>query len=355
MKILFVSSGNNKFGISPIVKAQGESLKAAGVEVEYFTVVGKGYKGYLKNIFRLRKHLKKNKYDIVHSHFFLSSVVATFANPKKLVVSLMGSDAYTSRLWNCLIKIFANRWDAVIVKSEKMKDILGLSNCNVLPNGVDFEKFYPIDKEIAREKLGWNNHKYVLFASSTNRPEKNFELASEAVELLNDKEIELDTLQDIPHDLIVYYLNAADVLLMTSKYEGSPNIIKEAMACNCPIVSTDVGDVKWVIGGTDGCYLISKKINDKKPALSLSKGKKTQSELIKETTDKLRHKSKKIDKSKSRSADVKAVTSGIKEALEFAEKIGRTKGRERIIELKLDSENVAAVILNIYAKTLNES
>lgn len=327
MKILFVSSGNNKFGISPIVKAQGESLQKAGIEIEYFTVVGKGYRGYIRNILRLRKYLKANSFDLVHSHFLLSSIVATLTHPPKLVVSLMGSDAYTSKFWNLLIKLFYKRWDATIVKSEKMRDILGLSNCNVLPNGVDFEKFYPIDKQTAREKLGWNKKRYVLFGSSPNRPEKNFKLAEEAVTELNS-EVEFVTLQDIQHDLIAYYLNAADVLLMTSKYEGSPNIIKEAMACNCPIVSKDVGDVRWVMGETEGCYLISEK-SPEGMASQNEKREMNNKERIKETSDKIR------------------------EALAFTDQVGRTKGRERIIELGLDSETVAKKIISIYKMVLS--
>ena len=113
MKVLFVSSGNNKAGISPIVKAQGESLvkikseRESKIELDYFTIVGKGFKGYIRNIFTFRKYLKAHNYDVVHSHFFLSSIVATFANPKKLVVSLMGSDAYTSPFWNFMITLFS--------------------------------------------------------------------------------------------------------------------------------------------------------------------------------------------------------------------------------------------------------
>lgn len=98
---------------------------------------------------------------------------------------------------------------------------------------------------------------------------------------------------------------------MTSNYEGSPNIIKEAMACNCPIISTDVGDVGWVVGNTEGCYLISEKIKDQ--------SKKNEAALIKETSKKLKHKENNIEELKFRSADVQDVASELKEALKFAE------------------------------------
>ena len=310
MKILFVSSGN-KAGISPIVKAQGESLKNNGIELEYFVITGKGLKGYLKNVFRLRKYLKAKNFDIVHSHFFLSSLVATLSKPNRLVVSLMGGDVYEKLFWKILINLLASRWDALIVKSEKMKQVLGLDDLNIIPNGVKIDSFYPIDQKAAREKLHWGNKKYILFDSNPSRPEKKFELAKKAVESLKDIDIELVTLNHIPHDQIVYYLNATNLLLMTSKYEGSPNIIKEAMACNCPLVSTDVGDVRWVIGNTNGCYLAS--------------------------------------------FDYKDVAQKIKKALQFSEKCGKTTGRDRITELNLDSETIAKKIIEVHKKVIQNA
>ncbi len=92
---------------------------------------------------------------------------------------------------------------------------------------------------------------------------KTSPLAQKAFDNLSVKEnIKLKTVYDIDYSLVPDYISAADVVLLTSHFEGSPNIIKEAMACNCPIVSTDVGDVREVIGNTEGCYISSFDPND---------------------------------------------------------------------------------------------
>jgi teichuronic acid biosynthesis glycosyltransferase TuaC len=304
MKVVFVSSGNNKYGVSPIIKAQGDSLKKAGINIEYFTIIGKGFVRYAINILIFRKYLKKNNVDLVHSHYFLSSLVATFSIPKKIVVSLMGSDVYTSKLWNIMIRLLSKVWNATIVKSECMKDVLYLDYFYVIPNGVNIKMYYPINKNKARKILGLSLNKYILFASNADRKEKNYKLAKNAFDILNMDCIELIQLKDIQPERVVYYLNAVNVVLMTSKYEGSPNIIKEAMACNRPIVSTDVGDVGWVMGNIKGCYI---------------------------TTE-----------------DPVDVSNKLRSALNYSEKYECTDGRQRIIQLGLESNIIANKIIDIY-------
>lgn len=309
MNVLFVSSGNNKFGIAPVVHAQGDSLKKSGIILEYFTIKGKGVIGYIKNIFKLRKHIKYNKYDLIHSHYILSAVVATCSKHPKIIVSLMGSDVFTAKYLNILIKLFhIYKWKATIVKSAEMKEILNLQNLFIIPNGVDLQKFYPIDKNEARARIGWQGEKYILFASYPERKEKNYLLAEAAIKNLSTLNTKLVTLMGVPHDEVCFYINAADVLLMTSNYEGSPNIIKEAMACNCPIISTNVGDVKWIIGDTEGCFI----------------------------TD----------------FNVECTSKKIIEALDFADNFGKTNGRERITELGLDSITIAKRIIEVYNQVL---
>jgi glycosyltransferase involved in cell wall biosynthesis len=147
-------------------------------------------------------------------------------------------------------------WSDIIVKSKDMYSDLNIKDAHIIPNGINMDRFKPINQDLAQKKLNWNkNKKHILFASDPNRLEKNFRLAKEAFDILDNQNIELHFLKDIENEKISYYYNASDVVLLTSLWEGSPNVIKEAMSCNRPIVSTDVGDVKIIIQDTKGCYI----------------------------------------------------------------------------------------------------
>lgn len=309
MKVLFVSSGNSG-KISPIIKNQGESLVKEGVDVGYFTIKGKGVLGYLKNIVPLKKFLKEDRCDVVHAHYSLSAFVTSLAGVKNLCVSLMGTDLKLSKCYKNIIKLFAFifHWKCIIVKSKDMYDDLGIKNAIIIPNGVDTERFRPLDKVECQKRLKWDsNIKHILFTSNPDRPEKNFQLALDSVNLIKDYDVELHFMKNVPNEETPIWYNAADVVLLTSLWEGSPNAIKEAMACNRPIVSTNVGDVKWIIGDTEGCYITA---------------------FNKEEC------SKKI----------------IKEAINNNITKGETNGRQRIIDLGLSSDTVAKNIIKIYDK-----
>ncbi|WP_027395889.1 glycosyltransferase family 4 protein [Aquimarina latercula] len=275
MNILFVSSGNSKNGISSLTKNQGESIMELGHQVTFFTIKGKGAIGYFKNIFTLNKFLKNTHFDVVHAHYSLSAIVASLAGAKPLIVSLMGSDVKASAILKYVIKLFSWLfWKQVIVKSQDMKDDSGLKKANVIPNGVNFKKFKQIPRSEAIIETGWDyNKKHILFAANPDRPEKNFALAKKAFSLIDNDEVILQKLEDIPNKKMPFYFNASDVILLTSLWEGSPNVIKEAMACNCKIVAVNVGDIKQVISSTKGCFVTKfdpKEISEKiKEALNL--------------------------------------------------------------------------------------
>lgn len=261
MFVLFVRSGNR--GVDPISTRQGLSLEKLGVKIVYYDIVGKGLLGYLNNLFKLKTYINQQKPEIIHAHYHLSGFLTVLTlSGTPIITSLMGSDVLTSgnlMLW--LIRLFSrNFWEWTIVKSNVVSSKLSSSKSTVIPNGVDLDAFYPIPQNAAIEKLNWNvHHLHILFASDPLRPEKNFNLASSAIDLLTSKkpDLEIHFLKDIVPEQMILYYNAADVLLLTSSYEGSPNVIKEAMACNCPIVATNVGDIKEVINEAQGCYITS--------------------------------------------------------------------------------------------------
>lgn len=276
MKILFVSSGNSANGIAPLVKNQGESLKNAGIEISYFTIYGKGILGYLKNRSKLRTLVKKNDFDVVHAHYTLSGWLCLLSFLKKpIVLSVMGSDAYGefningkrhfySYFFMLLTQLIQPFVKSIIVKSNNIKKYIYLKKkCHLIPNGVNFNLFKPQAKAISRSVLGLPpDKKIVLYLANSEDPRKNFKLLNNASSFLTNKEIEIINPYPISNKEFSDYLNACDVFVLTSFNEGSPNVIKEAMACNCPIVSTDVGDVNEVISGTPGCYLASFKPKD---------------------------------------------------------------------------------------------
>tara|TARA_B100000767_G_scaffold266079_1_gene282955 strand:- start:757 stop:1725 length:969 start_codon:yes stop_codon:yes gene_type:complete len=310
MKILFVCSGNSAFGISPITKNQGDSINKSDVVVSYFPIIGKGVLNYIKNIFLLKQHLSINKYDIVHAHYSSSAFVAALANTKLLVVSLMGSDVQGKYLSKLVINFFYKlSWNKIIVKSNRMQNHLGFKNISVVPNGVNLDVFYSMDKRECQKQLGWDyDKKHILFAANPTRPEKNFTLAKQAFSTLNNGNIVLHFLNNVSHEKMPLWMNSADVVMLVSLREGSPNVIKEAMACNCQIVSTDVGDVSWLLDGLDGCYITS--------------------------------------------FDPENVAKNIKLSLRFSENKGQTKGRDKIIELGLDSKTTAKRIISLYKSEL---
>jgi glycosyltransferase involved in cell wall biosynthesis len=158
----------------------------------------------------------------------------------------------------------ARRAAGIIVKSRNLQNALprGIpeSRIRVLPNGVDLDRFFPQNQEVCSRQLGWNQNAFhVLFPANRKDPVKRPNLAREAVERLKALGVraELHLLKEVPHHQVPLWLNAAHAILLTSKQEGSPNIVKEALACNVPVVSVEVGDVAERIQDIEGCYLAS--------------------------------------------------------------------------------------------------
>ncbi|WP_291858191.1 glycosyltransferase family 4 protein [Marinilabilia sp.] len=256
-KVLFICSAVRKGRCTEAVVEQARGLRERGIGVTFFYVKERGLKGYAKGGFRLRRFLKQNHFEVVHAHYGLSAVIASLAGARSLVVSLMGSDVFGPRWLLWLVKFFSVFfWPCVIVKSEQMLNRLGVDHAKVIPNGVDLNLFREISREEARIKMGWSHRKIVLWPANPEREVKNVKLAIESVELLADQQVELKVIYDTPTSMMPWFYNAADVVLVTSKWEGSPNVVKEALACNVPVVSTPVGDVAVWLNETEGCEVV---------------------------------------------------------------------------------------------------
>ena len=247
----------------------------------------------------------RGEYDLVHANNGKTAPFSLAQIHRPVVISFWGSDLMGNYRW--LSKQCAELADASIVMSREMADLLD-GDAFVIPHGVDMETFEPIDRREALSRVGWDpSRKHVLFPYDPSRAVKNYPLAERVVERANEalsSEIELHAIFRVPHDDVPAYMSAANALLVTSEREGSPNTIKEAMACNTPIVATPVGDVPERLSGVSNSAIGS---------------------------------------------DTSELVEGLVRILESG---GRSDGRQHVRELSL--ENMAKQILEVYEHVLDQ-
>ena len=246
----------NSGGISPFVSEQADALTDAGMQVDIFTIIGKGLIGYLRNFKRLKKTIREFKPDVVHAHYGLTGLLANLQRKAPVVTTFHGCDInrLSLRLFSYIPLLFS-KFNIFVSAAQviKVKSVAGKHA--VIPCGVDLNVFKPTSKVDARLQLGWEtDKKYVLFSSNFDHPEKNAQLAKDALSLMPD--ITLVELKGFSREEVVLAMNAADVGLLTSFREGSPMFIKEMMACRRPVVSTNVGDVEEQLSGLKGCFIV---------------------------------------------------------------------------------------------------
>lgn len=313
MKVIFVASGNKKGGsnVSAFVQSQYDSLKKEGLEMRLVGTEGKGAKAYLRTVWKLRKMIRAERPDVVHGHYSLCGWVANLAciglcKKPKIVVSILGSFPTKDKKWKFVRWSMTHLWDATIVKSQRTASQLELP-VNIIPNGVNLEIFQTQDTPAARKAVRFEDgKKYIIWCSNPDRPEKDWALATEGVRELEREGVraELVVVYNKTPQEVCTYMNAADCLLLTSVSEGSPNVIKEAMACNCPIVTTNVGDVTERLENLDGCYVVD-------------------------------------------SREPKELAEALRKSLAFGK---RTEGRKRIIADQLEISQIAKRIKDIYER-----
>lgn len=304
MKILIVARFK-EHGFAPFVIEQVSALKKNGVECRFFPVSSNGVMGYLKQLPELKRVIKTFKPDVVHAHYGLCGLFANLQRIVPVITTYHGSDINKQNVLK-FSKISIRLSAYNIFVSQKIIDIAKpKKNYALISCGINLDDYPIIEKIEARKQMGFEgNKKYVLFAGAFDNKVKNAPLAKEAVTLLNDENVQLLELKGYTRKQVAILMQAVDAFLMTSFTEGSPQVIKEALVCGCPIVSVDVGDVKERVAGVEGCFV-------------------------------------------SETQDPKQLSALLCKALSFK---GKTKGLNKIISDKLDNATVVKSLMAIYKK-----
>ena len=343
MKILILASDKgNKF--APFIEEQIVALQQTGVEIIRYGVTGKGITGYFSELPALRRFIRAERPDLIHAHYGLCGLLANLQRRVPVVTTYHGSDVNKPsilRFSKIAIRLSAYN---IFVSKRNIAIANPKSKYKLLPCGVNLTDDQLTIRTEARKALGIaDDAKIVLFAGAFNNAIKDPELAketifevnrmislslegvlisaeprtiasqndsSETLSILSSNnnapsltgEIELKELKGFSRIQVNQLMCAANSLLMTSRTEGSPQVIKEAMACGCPIVSVDVGDVAERTSGVDGCYIVP-------------------------------------------SREPKDIAAALLQAITFE---GRTNGREKIIEMGLSNGQVAEHLIEIY-------
>lgn len=302
MKILIVASFN-KGSFAPFILEQAEALKKVGCEVEFFGLKGKRLKGYLGNQTALTQRIKSFQPHIIHAHYGLSGLLANLQRRVPVVTTYHGSDINDRKVLP-FSKLAMHLSALNIFVSQKTLEIAQpKKKYTLLPCGIDLKDLQLAEKQEARRNMRLSlERNYILFAGAFDNAVKNAPLAKEVVAQLDNPNVELLELKGYLRDEVTMLMCAADAFLMTSHSEGSPQVIKEAMACGCPIVSVDVGDVRERIVGIEGCFV-------------------------------------------AETREPEELANLLNKAFAFE---GKTKGREKLVADGLDNRLVAQQLLNIY-------
>ena len=316
MKILIV--GNNKPGhFAPFVEEQARALQQQGCEVVFFGVQGKGLMGYLRCLPALKRAIQQHKPDLIHAHYGLSGLLANLQRIVPVVTTYHGSDINVPSVLRfskiamrlSAHNIFVSQRNVTLALSPNSLITSRLTQrYTLLPCGVNLTDDQLLSRSEARKTLGIDDDaKVVLFAGAFANAVKDAPLAQEAVSFASNlsplaSNLTLQELRGFSRAEVNCWMCAANCLLLTSKTEGSPQVIKEAMACGCPIVSVDVGDVAERVSGVEGDYVV-------------------------------------------RTREPKDIAEALQRAIAFE---GKTNGRERILEMGLSNEQVAKRLMAIY-------
>ncbi len=330
MKILEVSRYKSNFEDHqlPFVTEQGESLRALGCDVEYFLVQG----NYLCAVKALKQKIREYKPDIVHAHFGLSAITAELQSLVPVVTTFHNGETLNWHV-NLLTSLFSLRAKHVVYVAQHIYDLVYFKakKYSIIPCGVNMDDCHVINQTTARQQLGFEDGvKYILFGGGFSNLRKNYAILRDAVERIEQApwvpveggercgNIVCLEMKGLSRAECVLRMNACDLFALPSHSEGSPQALKEAMACNCPILATDIADVSTLLGDLPGHYILR---NPRKTHERWDADEKSLDEMI----------------------------VLLQEALRFKE---RTNGRERILEMKLSNPQVAERLVEIYERLL---
>jgi teichuronic acid biosynthesis glycosyltransferase TuaC len=278
-EVLVVTSGwpnedNDAYCV--FIKRQMDSLVERGLRCDVLFIRGyrspTSYPLAALRLFFWSLNKRRRGYRLVHAHSGEAALAACFYAGQPLLVSYLGDDLlgtprangvvpFTSRIRRAVFRQHSRVAAHTITKSSEMQSVLPATvqrRNTVLPNGVDVDLFQPQNRDAARQELGWDpNERVVLFAADPAVPRKRYWLAEAAVDLARNQlpDVRLQVAQGVPPPRVPLLMNAADCLLLTSSIEGSPNVVKEALMCNLPVVATPAGDVSELLEGVTPSYV----------------------------------------------------------------------------------------------------
>ena len=326
MKILIIGRYKPQFpqNLLPFVLEQGESLRQLGLDIEYMPVRG----NYFLAVRDLKRKIRECQPDIVHAHFGLSAITAELQSLVSVVTTFHNGETLNWHV-NLMTSLFSLRAKHVVYVAQHIHDLVYFKakNHSIIPCGVNMDDCHIIDPIAARQQLGFEDGvKYILFGGGFDNLRKNYAILRDAVERIEQApwvpvkggercgNIVCLEMKGLSRAECVLRMNACDLFALPSHSEGSPQALKEAMACNCPILATDIADVRTLLGNLPGHYI-------------------------------LRNPCKTHERWEADEKSLDEMVTLLKEALAYNQ---RTNGRQRIIEMGLSNEQVAERLMAIY-------
>jgi glycosyltransferase involved in cell wall biosynthesis len=255
---MYPSAARPSYGI--FVQEQIEDLRDLGVDVVLLAFdASTDRRAYLRAARRLRRLVASEPADLVHAHYGLTGAIAVTQRRLPVVTTFHGSDANGYVPWQTVVSRVAARLSIPICVAPQLAERLGVPEATVIPAAVDTETFHPVDRVEARRRLGWAvDGTYALFPGSRTNRRKRPDLFDAALSRAQQDRPDLRgvSLEGLSRVEVATVMNAVDVTVLTSDYEGSPVAVRESLACQTPVVSVEVGDVDSVLAGLAGCAVV---------------------------------------------------------------------------------------------------